>query len=312
MNILVTGGAGFIGSHLVERLIPEHKVTVLDDFNTYYSPRIKTDNLVASMDDIVLVNGDIRNRKVTRTLFQDGEFDLVLHLAARAGVRPSIEDPFLYSDVNCNGTINLLELCREFGVKRFFLASSSSVYGNNKKIPFHEDDAVENPISPYAATKRAAELFCANYHELYDMEVACLRFFTVYGPRQRPDMAIHKFTRAIEEGQSIKMFGDGSSARNYTYVSDIVDGLVGLIDKHKGFAIYNLAGDGSITLKDLIALIAEKLGKEAIVQEEAMQAGDVDRTVADFSRLKELTGYNPQYPIEKGIEEFVKWYRRDV
>jgi len=311
MNILVTGGAGFIGSHLVESLIKQsHKVTVLDDFNTYYSPRIKTDNLVPSMDDINLVNGDIRDRKITNSVFENGEFDLVIHLAARAGVRPSIQNPFLYSDVNCNGTMNLLELSKQYGVKRFFFASSSSVYGNNKKIPFHENDPVENPISPYAATKRAGELFCANYHELYDIEIACLRFFTVYGPRQRPDMAIHKFTKAIENGDTITMFGDGTSERNYTYVEDIVEGVLGLIEKHKGFEIYNLAGDGSIELKDLITLIAEKCGKEAKIQQQDMQPGDVDRTVADFTRLRELTGYNPQFPIDKGIEEFVNWYKR--
>lgn len=310
MNILVTGGAGFIGSHLVERLVSDHKVTVIDDFNTYYSPRIKTDNLVGVIDHINLVNGDIRDRKITRSIYENGSFDAVVHLAARAGVRPSIQDPFLYSDVNCNGTMNLLELAKEFEVPRFFFASSSSVYGNNTKVPFHEDDPVENPISPYAATKRAGELFCANYHELYGIEIACLRFFTVYGPRQRPDMAIHKFTRAIEEAKPISMFGDGSSIRNYTYVTDIVEGVLGLMEKHKGFGIYNLAGDGSINLKDLIVLIGEKLGKEPIVEQKEMQPGDVNRTVADFSRLSALTGYNPQFPIEKGIEEFVKWYRR--
>jgi UDP-glucuronate 4-epimerase len=310
MKILITGGAGFIGSHLVEKLILEHKVTVIDDFNTYYSPRIKTDNLSSSLDHIGMVNGDIRDRKVTRQVFEKGTFDVVIHLAARAGVRPSIEDPFLYSDVNCNGTMNLLELSREFGVKRFFFASSSSVYGNNKKLPFHEDDAVENPISPYAATKRAGELFCANYHKLFNIEIACMRFFTVYGPRQRPDMAIHKFTKAIETSKEITMFGDGSTERNYTYVSDIVEGVLGLLQHHKGFGIYNLAGNGSITLKNLITLIGEKCGKKPLINQIEMQQGDVDRTVADFTKLQNLTGYNPQFPIEKGVEEFVTWYRR--
>ncbi|MGE4159849.1 MAG: GDP-mannose 4,6-dehydratase, partial [Planctomycetota bacterium] len=206
MRILVTGGAGFIGSHLVERLVDRHEVTVLDDFNAYYSPRIKSDNITAVMDRIRLVRGDIRDRKVARQCFEAGRFETVVHLAARAGVRPSLEDPVLYSDVNCTGTMNLLELSRETGVKRFFFASSSSVYGNNAKVPFHEDDNVDHPISPYAATKRAGELFCSHYHSVFGMECACLRFFTVYGPRQRPDMAIHKFTRAIDEGRKVTMF----------------------------------------------------------------------------------------------------------
>jgi UDP-glucuronate 4-epimerase len=309
MKVLVTGGAGFIGSHLVEKLIPEHDITVLDDFNTYYSPRIKTDNIAGFLDKIQLVKADIRNVKLCRQVFEKNTFDLVIHLAARAGVRPSIEDPLLYSEVNCSGTMNLLELCRQYDVKRFFFASSSSIYGNNEKVPFHEEDAVDHPISPYAATKRAGELFCSNYHHLYGMEIACLRFFTVYGPRQRPDMAIHKFTHAIDTGKPISIFGDGTTRRNYTYISDIIEGITGLLEKHKGYDIYNLAGGSSILLKDLIALIGRKLGKEPKIELKPMQPGDVDRTEADIEKLKKLTAYAPRVNVEEGIEKFIVWYQ---
>lgn len=309
MRILVTGGAGFIGSHLVERLAVDHEVTVLDDFNTYYSPRLKSDNLADILDSIRLVRGDIRDLKVTRQTFEAGRFEVVIHLAARAGVRPSLEDPVLYSDVNCTGTMNLLELSREFNVPKFIFASSSSVYGNNEKTPFHEDDPVDHPISPYAATKRSGELFCANAHALYGLDVACLRFFTVYGPRQRPDMAINKFTRWIDAGTPITMFGDGTTRRNYTFVSDIIDAITGLLDKHRGFSIYNLAGDKSVLLSELIGVIGRELGKDPVIDCQPMQPGDVDRTEADISRLQELTGYAPRVGIEEGIRQYVAWYR---
>ena len=309
MKILVTGGAGFIGSHLVERLVEGHEVTVLDDFNAYYSPRVKSDNITGVMERIRLLRGDIRDRKVTRQCFETGRFEAVVHLAARAGVRPSLEDPVLYSDVNCNGTMNLLELSREFGIRRFFFASSSSVYGNNTKVPFHEDDNVDHPISPYAATKRAGELFCSNYSALFGIECACLRFFTVYGPRQRPDMAIHKFTRAIDEGRQVTMYGDGSTHRNYTFVDDIVEGILGLMERHRGFGIYNIGGAAAVRLGDLITLIGRTLGKEPKIERLPMQPGDVDRTEADISRLRKLTGYNPRTPLEAGLMEFVAWYK---
>jgi UDP-glucuronate 4-epimerase len=312
IKILITGGAGFIGSHLAQKLASQADVTVFDDFNTYYSPRLKTDNLADIVDKISLVRGDICDLKVTRQLFERSPFNLVIHLAARAGVRPSLKDPVLYSDVNCTGTMNLLELCREFDVKRFFFASSSSVYGNNLKVPFYEDDPVELPISPYAATKRAGELFCANYHALYGIECACLRFFTVYGPRQRPDMAIHKFTRWTDEGKPITVFGDGSTRRNYTYVDDIVEGVRGLLESHKGYAIYNLAGARSILLMDLIHLIGKKLGKIPKVEFHPPQPGDVERTEADISRLQSLTGYCPKVSLEEGVEKYISWYRRQL
>ena len=239
------------------------------------------------------------------------KIDTIIHLAARAGVRPSIKDPFLYAKVNCIGTLNLLEMAKTFQVKKFLFASTSSVYGANEKAPFSEDDPVEKMVSPYAATKRACELFCRNYYELYKIPMCCIRFFTVYGPRQRPDMAIHKFTKALFEGREIEMFGDGSSERDYTYVSDIVDGVMRALDADLGFEIINLGDSRVVKLSELIKLLEKATGKKARIRELPPQDGDVPRTYADISRAKRLLGYRAQYPIEKGIEHFVQWYRNE-
>jgi UDP-glucuronate 4-epimerase len=244
-NILVTGGAGFIGSHLCERLLAEGaSVACLDNFDNFYDPDIKIKNVEGMVnafpDRFELITGDIRNREPLDTLFKRREIQSVVHLAARAGVRPSLTDPLLYADVNIRGTITLLEVCRAFGVKLFVFASSSSVYGENQRVPFSEEDLLIQPISPYGVTKRAGELICYPYHHLYGMNIACLRFFTAYGPRQRPEMAIHKFTRLIDQGTKIPMFGDGSSRRDYTYIDDLIDGILGVIRHHRGYEIYNL------------------------------------------------------------------------
>ena len=241
-HVLVTGGAGFIGSHLVERLLSRgDRVTVLDEFNDFYDPAIKRKNLTVASTyaDYRLIEGDIRDGALIENLFQDEAFDAVVHLAARAGVRPSLAEPILYEEVNCIGTLNLLEAARRHGPDRFISASSSSVYGINEKVPFSESDPVEHPISPYATTKRAGELLCFNYHHLYGLRTSCLRFFTVYGPRQRPEMAIHKFTDLLARGESVTLYGDGESRRDYTYVDDIIDGVVAVLDLSPGFEILN-------------------------------------------------------------------------
>jgi len=235
----------------------------------------------------------------------------MIHLAARAGVRPSIENPLLYEDVNIKGTINLLESCKEYGIENFVFGSSSSVYGVNEKIPFSEDDRVERSISPYAASKRACEIFCSTYHNLYGISIACLRFFTVYGPRQRPEMAIHKFTRMIDRGQEIEMFGDGKSRRDYTYIGDIVDGIIGTLDKKFGFEIFNLGNSNVVELRYLIELIEKNLGKKAKIKMMPDQPGDVPVTYADVSKAKRMLGYDPHVRIEEGIERFVKWYMEE-
>lgn len=312
MNVLVTGGAGFIGSHLCEALLDRgHRVTALDCFDEFYDPAIKRQNIatVSAAPEFLLVEGDIRDEQLVARTLTEGNVDTVVHLAARAGVRPSLEKPLLYESVNVGGTAVLLEACHQQGIGRFIYASSSSVYGNNKKTPFAETDNVDFPISPYAASKKAAELLCHAYSHLYDMDMTCLRFFTVYGPRQRPDLAIHKFTRLIEADEQIPVFGDGTMMRDYTYVSDTVDGVVRAMDRCKGFRIYNLGNSYPVSLSDLIVAIEKSLGKKAKINRLPNQLGDVVQTYADIDRAREELGYAPSTVLDDGLAAFVRWYR---
>jgi UDP-glucuronate 4-epimerase len=314
MVILVTGGAGFIGSHLCGRLLREgHRVVCLDNFDEFYDPEIKRRNVQESMGDaqFKFIEGDIRDTQLIPRIFQGRTFDVVVHLAARAGVRPSIDFPKLYEEVNIQGTINLLDACREFGVKSYVFASSSSVYGGNRKVPFSEEDSVETPISPYGATKRAGELFCYTYHRLFGINIACLRYFTVYGPRQRPEMAIHKFTRLIEENERVPMYGDGQSMRDYTYVDDIIDGTMGAIYGNKGYEIYNLGESHTTSLSDLIQMLEEAFGKRAIIEKLPEQRGDMPITYANIEKARRKLGYSPRVSMEEGIARFVEWYRQN-
>lgn len=310
-HILVTGGAGFIGTHLTRRLLSRgDRVTVLDDFNDFYDPARKRRNVAPLLErpDYRLVEGDIRDEALVDRLFAEGRFDGVVHLAARAGVRPSLQEPILYEDVNCIGTLRLLEAARRHGPNIFIFGSSSSVYGINEKVPFSESDEVNQPISPYATTKRAGELLCYNYHHLYGFRIACLRFFTVFGPGQRPEMAIHKFTDLLYRGQSVPMYGDGESRRDYTYVDDIIDGVVASLDLAPGFEILNLGGAYTTSLKDLIHWIAEELAVEPRIDYLPGQPGDVPITYADVSKAARLLGYSPKVPIREGLRRFVAWY----
>ena len=311
-HILVTGGAGFIGSHLTERLLARgDRVTVLDDFNDFYDPARKRDNVAPLLGrpGYRLVEGDIRDGPLVDRLYAGGRFDAVVHLAARAGVRPSLQEPILYEDVNCIGTLRLLEAAKRHGPKVFIFGSSSSVYGINEKVPFSEADAVNQPISPYATTKRAGELLCYNYHHLYGFRTACLRFFTVYGPGQRPEMAIHKFTDLLWRGEPVPLYGDGGSRRDYTYVDDIVDGLVAALDLAPGFEILNLGGADTTSLYDLVCWIAAELAVEPRIDYLPLQPGDVPITYADVSKAARILGYSPKVPIREGLRRFVSWYR---
>ncbi len=315
-TILVTGGAGFIGSHLCERLLSNGvKVICLDNFDSFYDPNIKIKNVEGIgkkfPDLFELVTGDIRNPEHLKGAFQKNRIDFVVHLAARAGVRPSIADPLLYQDVNIRGTIILLETCKENGIKKFIFASSSSVYGENQRVPFTEKDLDIQPISPYGATKRAGELLCYSYHHLYGMNIACLRIFTAYGPRQRPEMAIHKFTRLIEQGEKIPMYGDGFSRRDYTYIDDLIDGILSVIHHHKGFEIYNLGESQTTSLKELIRLIEESFGKKANIEMLESQPGDVSVTYADITKAERMLKYQPRVKMEEGIRRFVEWYKKE-
>ncbi len=310
MNLLVTGGAGFIGSHLVERCLAlGHRVAVLDDFNDFYDPAIKRSNLAAVGGDIALHEIDLRDEAAVHKVVGEGKFDTIVHLAARAGVRPSIKEPKLYIDTNVTGTFNLLEAAHQAGVPRFVSASSSSVYGVLKTVPFREDMCLNQTISPYAATKLAGEQLCSNYSHLYGMRTISLRFFTVYGPRQRPDLAIHSFTRAIDEGRPIKQFGDGSTRRDYTYIDDIVQGMEACLSFEGPLCdVFNLGESQTTTLSELIAIIERTLGKKANIEKLPEQPGDVPLTYADISKAKRDLGYNPQTKIAEGIPKFVEWY----
>ena len=301
-NILVTGGAGFIGSHLVDHLLAEGgwQVTVVDDLNDFYSPDIKRANIAGHLQnpDYKLVEADIRDSAAMAAMFGETRFDVIVHLAARAGVRPSLSEPKLYAETNINGTLNLLELAREHDIKQFVFGSSSSVYGINTKVPFAEDDRIHQPISPYAATKAAGELLCHTYTHLYGIRCVCLRFFTVYGARQRPDLAIHKFSRLITEGKPIPVFGDGSMRRDYTYIDDIIQGVRAAMDYDATmYEIFNLGESQTTELSELIRLLEENLDMHAIIDRQPMQPGDVPTTFADISKSREILGYNPTTKI---------------
>jgi len=311
MNILLTGGAGFIGSHVIERLLARgDTVTVIDDFNDFYDPALKRRNAAAFASRARLIEADICDLAALRPLFQQNHLDAVIHLAARAGVRPSIRQPLLYTQVNIAGTHNLLELAREFGVRKFVFASSSSVYGVNQKMPFSEEDPIFQPISPYAATKLAGEALGHVYHHLYNLDVVALRFFTVYGPRQRPDLAIRKFTTAIAAGQPIEMYGDGSTRRDYTYIDDILQGIIAALDRPFGCQVINLGESRTVELRELVRLIEKELGVTAKIKTLPTQPGDVPITYADITKARRLLDYNPQVPIEEGIARFVRWFRQ--
>ncbi|MBU1178596.1 GDP-mannose 4,6-dehydratase [Patescibacteria group bacterium] len=318
MNVLVTGGAGFVGSHTIRKLLERgDKVVCIDDFNGFNNPKIKEDRIRDfPVDDFKLFRADITDFQMLQNIFEYNDIEAIIHLAARAGVRNSIEDPRLYSEVNVAGTIHLLELAKKHAINHFVFASSSSVYGGNKKVPFSEEDAVDYPISPYATTKRAGELSCHTYHHLFGMNIACLRFFTVYGPWGRMDMAPYKFTDLIAKGQSIEMYGDGTSERDYTYIDDVVSGVLAaleLVQKNEPvFEIFNLGNSQTVPLKKFISLISKNLGQEAKIIKKPMQPGDMKITYADITKAKKLLGYDPQTSIEEGLQNLVKWYQQEA
>jgi UDP-glucuronate 4-epimerase len=313
---LVTGGAGFIGSSLADFLLKkDYKVVVIDNFCDFYDPSIKRNNVKDNLDNpnYKLYEIDLRCKSDVEKVFRENKIDVVIHLAAMAGVRPSIENPILYQEVNCIGTQNLLEVMKEYGVKNLVMASSCSVYGNNKKVPFKETDIVDYAISPYAATKKSNEVMTHVYHKLFNMNVIMLRFFTVYGPRQRPDLAINKFTRLMLNDEEVTMFGDGTTSRDYTYIDDIVSGIYSsinyVLNNNDVYEIVNLGNSSPISLKEMINTIAEVLNKEPKIKEMPMQQGDVNITYADISKAKEMLNYDPKTPFKEGIEKFVKWYK---
>ncbi len=310
-NTLVTGGAGFIASHLCDALLAEGgSLVVIDDFNDFYDPSIKHSNIAGILDRITLIKGDIRDAELVEELFAKHRFDKVFHFAARAGVRPSIAMPRLYLSTNIDGTLNLLEACRIHGVKHFVFSSSSSIYGVNPKVPFSEDDPVQRTISPYAASKLAGEQLCSNYSHLHGIRCICLRFFTVYGPRQRPDLAISKFTRNILADESIDQYGDGSSARDYTYIDDIIQGVMAAGHyTASDFEIINLGGSAANTLAHLISDLEEILGKKATIRHLPAQPGDVPLTFADVSKARHLLSYTPATPLKQGLQRYVEWVR---
>jgi len=315
MNFLVTGGAGFIGSHVCERLIDSgHAVWAFDDLNGFYAPEVKRRNLreiEALGGPFVFAQGDLTDSSVLEKLLNSVRFDQIVHLAARAGVRPSLEQPALYQRVNVEGTVNLLEAARRHGVRKVIIASSSSVYGVNAKVPFSESDPIFCAISPYAASKLACEALGHVYHHLYGLDIVMLRFFTVYGPRQRPDLAIHKFARLIRSGKPIPVFGDGSTARDYTYISDIIEGVMACTEKVFGYEIFNLGEAQTVKLTRLIELLEQALGGKAIIERLPPQPGDVPLTCADVSKARERLGYRPSVKIEQGIPLFVDWLLRN-
>ncbi|MBN2314201.1 MAG: GDP-mannose 4,6-dehydratase [Sedimentisphaerales bacterium] len=313
MKVFVTGAAGFIGSHLCERLLNDGcEIVGIDSFDEFYDPRIKRRNIDRCLKDkhFQLVEADIRDRDAMDQAM-DADVDVIVHLAARAGVRPSIAEPVLYADVNINGTMVLLEAAKKYEIDKFIFASSSSVYGNNEKVPFSEEDNVDFPISPYAATKKAGELICHTYQHLYGISITCLRFFTVYGPRQRPDLAIHKFARLIEAGQPIPVFGDGSMMRDFTYIDDIIAGVTAAMEKCNRFHIYNLGESQPISVNDLIGEIEIALGKKAVKDYLPPQPGDVERTYADVTKAMQDLGYRPSTPIQTGLSKFAAWLRQE-
>ena len=326
-TFLVTGGAGFIGSNLCDYLLKNnHKIIIIDNFNNFYNPEIKRTNIAEiknlmkisniTNDNLIIKEGDIRDINFLTEVFTSYKIDIVVHLAAMAGVRPSIIDPLLYNEVNIGGTLNLLDLCNKFGINKFILASSSSVYGNNKKLPFIESDSVDFPISPYAATKKSGELLCHVYSHLYGINIACLRFFTVYGPRQRPDLAIYKFTKLMLREKEICIFGDGTTERDYTYIDDIIQGIDKAITwastgTHK-YEVFNLGRSDTIMLKYMVQRLEAEIGVKANIKYLPMQPGDVTITYADISKSKKILGYNPLTKFNHGISEFVKWFKTNA
>jgi UDP-glucuronate 4-epimerase len=314
MNILVTGAAGFIGSHVCEHFIEGgNSVIGIDNFDNFYARSFKELNLsgLKKNTQFQFHHTDIRDGRTLDKILSESNVEAVIHLAAKAGVRPSIDSIESYYDVNINGTVSLLEAMKKNKVKKMVFASSSSIYGNNPKVPFSETDIVDNPISPYASTKKSGELLCHVYHHLFDFDITCLRFFTVYGPRQRPDLAIHKFTRLIEEGNPIPFYGDGSTSRDYTYIDDIVKGIHCSLDHLSGYRVYNLGESKVITLKYLVEMIEQTLGKPAILKKLPLQQGDVNRTFADISKAKSEIGYNPKVDFQSGVQKFVKWFKNN-
>ncbi len=314
MRVLVTGGAGFIGSHLVEKLLASgHEVVILDDFNDFYDPQTKHANIAGLARDVTIYHVDLRDSELVRNLFHREKVDAIAHLAARAGVRPSIQQPRLYYDTNVTGTLHLLEAARVTGVERFVFASSSSVYGASKRIPFSEDEHLTQTFSPYAATKIAGEFLCSTYSHLYNLRVVALRYFTVYGPRQRPDLAIHQFTRRIYAGQPIDQFGDGSTRRDYTYIDDVIQGTMAAL-QYEGslFDIFNLGENDTIQLKDLIAAIEKALGKKAKINQLPEQPGDMPLTCADISKARKLLAYKPTTRLSDGLPRFIEWFLRSA
>jgi UDP-glucuronate 4-epimerase len=313
-KLLITGGAGFIGSHLVDRLLATdvERIEVVDDFNDFYDPSIKHTNIREHIKDprYRISEIDIRDRAALEQIFKTTNADCVVHLAARAGVRPSLSEPQLYAETNINGTVNLLELACQNNIKQFVFGSSSSVYGINAKVPFSEDDPIRQPISPYAATKAAGELLCHTYSHLYGLRCVCLRFFTVYGPRQRPDLAIHKFARLITDRDPIPVFGDGTTRRDYTYVDDIIDGVMAAIAYDKtNYEVFNLGESRTVELNELISLLEAELDMHAIINRQPPQPGDVPQTFADISKARAMLGYHPKTQIEDGLRRFVEWFR---
>ena len=341
-NFLITGGAGFIGSTVAERLLNRgDRVVVVDNFNDFYDYNRKIRNIleitnnfnkinefenllkdekisklieIVNSDRFTLMYGDIRDREAMDRVFAENSFDLVFNPAAMAGVRPSLLDPMLYEDVNVRGYMNLLELCKKYRVKKFVQASSSSVYGNNKEVPFKETAVVDFAISPYAATKKSCEVMGHVYHKLYNIDMVQLRFFTVYGPKQRPDLAIHKFTKMILEDKPIPFYGDGTTKRDYTYIDDIVDGILKsmnyLFNNENVYEIFNIGESHVVSLKEMVETIENAIGKKAILDIQPMQPGDVDKTYADISKAKAMIGYDPQTNFSEGIRKFVEWYKR--
>lgn len=311
-NILITGGAGFIGSNLVDNLIENHNIICIDEFNDFYSPEIKRSNIKNHLNhcNYKLYECDIADINKLKNIFNENKIDSIIHLAARAGVRPSLIDPQLYTRTNIVGTNNLLELARLSNIKKFIFGSSSSVYGSRADGPFNEEMKIDRPISPYAATKASNEQMCYTYSHLYDIKICCLRFFTVYGQRQRPDLAIHKFTKLIDQEQPIPVFGDGKTKRDYTYIADIIQGIISAINYNKSsFEIFNLGESQTIELNYLISLIEKELGKKAVINRQPNQPGDVPITYANISKAKDLLAYNPTTKIESGIKKFIKWYK---
>lgn len=314
----ITGGAGFIGSSLAEQLIKEgNKVVAIDNFCDFYNPKIKENNIkeLQKNENFKLYRNDIRDRQAIKKIFDESKIDIVMHLAAMAGVRPSIENPILYQEVNCMGTQNILEEMKEHNIKNLVMASSSSVYGNCKEVPFREDMVVDFAISPYAATKKANEVMTHVYYKLFNMNVIMLRFFTVYGPKQRPDLAINKFTRLMLNNEEIPMFGDGTTSRDYTYIDDIVDGIIKscnyALENENVYEILNIGNSSPTSLKEMIHTIAKVLNVEPKIKQLPMQPGDVDRTFADVSKAKKLIGYEPKTTFEQGIKKFINWYKQN-